>query len=57
MQKKKGYIGFNKLSEELSHKPGVTNPKALAAYIGNEKYGKARMRRAAALGKPANKVK
>lgn len=49
--KKQGYIGFNKLKGELAHRPGVTNPGALAAYIGKKKYGSKAMQQHAALGK------
>ena len=48
---------FNKLAGKLAQRPGVDNPRALAAYIGDKKYGKTRMARAAAAGKPASKVK
>lgn len=41
---------FEKLKGELSHKKGVTNPGALAAYIGRRKYGAARMAKMAAAG-------
>jgi hypothetical protein len=34
---------FKKLEGELSHKKGVSNPGALAAYIGRRKYGAAKM--------------
>lgn len=30
---------FKKLSSKLAARPGVTNPGALAAYIGRKKYG------------------
>lgn len=33
------HIGFQKLEGELAHRKGVTNPAALAAYIGRKKYG------------------
>lgn len=33
------YIGFNKLSDKLSHQKGVEDPDALAAAIGRKKYG------------------
>jgi hypothetical protein len=41
---------FQKLEGELAHKKGVTNPGALAAYIGRRKYGAARMSKMAAAG-------
>lgn len=34
---------FNKLANKLSKRKGVTNPRALAAYIGDKKYGKKEM--------------
>lgn len=34
---------FAALKNKLASKPGVTNPGALAAYIGRKKYGKKRM--------------
>lgn len=34
---------FKKLEGELEHRKGVTNPGALAAYIGRRKYGAKRM--------------
>ena len=34
---------FKHLKTELAHKPGVTNPAALAAWIGDKKYGKKKM--------------
>jgi hypothetical protein len=42
------YLGFNKLKNELVHKPGITNPGAVAASIGRKKYGKMRFQKAAA---------
>ena len=42
------YIGFAKLKGELSGKPGVKNPAALAASIGRKKYGKQKFQKAAA---------
>jgi hypothetical protein len=39
---------FKKLEGKLSKRKGVTNPGALAAYIGDKKYGKAGMARKAA---------
>jgi hypothetical protein len=46
-----GYEGFDKLTNELSKKKGVRNPKALSAWIGRKNYGKARFQKAAAAGK------
>lgn len=42
---------FARLKNELSHRPGVTNPGALAAYIGRKKYGAAKFNSLAAKGK------
>ena len=42
---------FKALKKELSGKPGVTDPGALAASIGMKKYGKARMQKMAAAGR------
>ena len=33
---------FKALAANLAHRPGVKDPKALAAYIGRKKYGKKR---------------
>ena len=41
---------FSKLSGKLKRK-GVRNPKALAAWIGRKKYGKAKFQRMAARGR------
>jgi len=51
------YEGFDNLKKELSKKKGVKNPGAVAYAIGAKKYGAAKMHKAAAEGKPANKVK
>lgn len=45
------HLGFEKLEHKLAHRKGVTNPKALAAYIGREKYGKKGMAKKAAAGR------
>lgn len=42
---------FAKLKGELAAKKGVSNPGALAAYIGREKYGAKKMSKMAANGK------
>ena len=34
---------FTKLEGKLSHRKGVTNPAALAAWIGDKKYGAKKM--------------
>lgn len=39
---------FAQLKSKLAHKPGVTNPAALAASIGRKKYGGAKMAKMAA---------
>lgn len=41
---------FKKLTKKLGRK-GVRNPKALAAYIGRKKYGKAKFQKMAARGR------
>lgn len=47
---------FNQLASKLASRPGVTNPRALAAYIGEKKYGKSTMGKAAAKGVSAASV-
>lgn len=42
---------FKRLERKLSHRKGVTDPAALAAHIGDEKYGKAGMAKKAAEGR------
>ena len=42
---------FAKLKNKLSDRPGVTDPGALAAYIGRKKYGKAKFQNLAQRGK------
>lgn len=44
------YEGFSKLKGELASRPGVKNPGALAASIGNKKYGKKAMQHGAKTG-------
>lgn len=44
------YTPFNEMKAKLAGRPGVTNPGALAAYIGRKKYGKAQFDHAAATG-------
>ena len=39
---------FDQLKAKLAQRPGVTNPGALAAYIGREKYGSGTMAEASA---------
>lgn len=48
---------FAALKNELAHKKGVTNPGALAAYIGRKKYGAAKMAKLSAAGRMADRVK
>lgn len=48
---KQHYVGFNKLKGQLAKRPGVTNPGALAAYIGRKKYGPAKFNAAARSGR------
>jgi len=45
------YTGFDKLKRQLAHKPGVTDPGALAASIGRAKYGAKKFQKAAGQGK------
>ena len=47
---------FDKLASKLASRPGVTNPNALAAYIGQKKYGAKTMGKAAARGVSAKTV-
>lgn len=44
------YLGFKALEGKLAGRPGVTNPAALSAVIGANKYGKGAMQKAAASG-------
>lgn len=41
------HVGFKKLEAKLDKNPKIHNPGAVAASIGNEKYGKKRMQKAA----------
>lgn len=53
-EKKKPKLGSGKRFATLEHslaERGATNPQALAAVIGREKYGKKRMARMAAKGR------
>lgn len=45
---------FAALKEKLSHRPGVTDPGALAAAIGRKKYGAKRMAQFSAEGRKRN---
>jgi hypothetical protein len=42
---------FQKLEHKLAHKPGVTDPAALAAKIGREKLGQKEMTRRSVEGR------
>jgi len=42
---------FAALKSKLGRRAGVTNPGALAAYIGRKKYGKTKFQKLAAKGK------
>lgn len=42
---------FKALENKLAHRPGVTNPGALAAYIGRKKYGNKRFAKLSAGGR------
>jgi len=42
---------FAALKSKLAARPGVTNPGALAAYIGRKKYGSAKMASLSAKGR------
>ena len=42
---------FAALKSTLGKRPGVTNPGALAAYIGRKKYGAKRLAKMAAAGR------
>ena len=53
--KPKGKLGsgsrFRALSANLANRPGVTDPDALAAYIGRKKFGKKKFGKLSAGGK------
>jgi hypothetical protein len=42
---------FAALESQLASRPGVTNPAALAAYIGRKKYGAKRFAQLGAYGR------
>lgn len=42
---------FAALAAALSRKPGVSDAKGLAAYLGRKKYGKKKFQKLAAAGK------
>lgn len=50
-----GMSKFDQLAKRLAKKPGVTDPKALAAAIGRRKYGAVEMASAAKGHRPARK--
>ena len=60
VEKKKPKLGtgtrFRQLAEELGKRPGVTDPEALAAWIGRKKYGKKRFQELAAAGKSVEDI-
>lgn len=45
---------FAALESKLSQRQGVTNPGALAAYIGRKKYGSKKMAKWSAAGRKRN---
>lgn len=45
---------FAQLKSKLAHRPGVTNPGALAAYIGRKKYGAKKMAALSVHGRKAH---
>lgn len=47
---------FKQMAARLAKRPGVTNPDALAAYIGRKRYGSATMAKAAARGVSAQSI-
>ena len=51
------YIGFDKLAGKLAGKYGPARAKAIAASIGNKKYGKGAMEAHAKSGTSMQKVK
>jgi hypothetical protein len=48
---------FDQLAAQLAKRPGVSNPRGLAAVIGRRKYGKRTMAQAAARGVSAKSVR
>ena len=47
---------FDRLAGKLAGQKGVSNPRALAAYIGRQKYGASTMAKASARGVSAASV-
>lgn len=52
--KKRRASKFARLERSLAHRKGVHNPRALAAWIGDKKYGKRAMARKAATSRRRN---
>ncbi len=48
---------FAALKSKLSHRPGVTNPGALAASIGRKKFGRKRFAKLSAQGRKRKVIK
>ena len=57
VKKKGSYVGFAKLEKKIAAKGGVSNPGAVAASIGREKYGAKKFQKAASEGKSMKGVK
>lgn len=47
---------FDKLAGKLAGRPGVQNPRALAAVIGRKKFGASTMAQASARGVSASSI-
>ena len=47
---------FDRLKTKLASRPGVTNPGALAAFIGRKRYGSSVMEKASARGVSASSI-
>lgn len=45
---------FRQLAAKLAKRGGVSDPKAVAAFIGRKKYGKKRFQKLAAAGKKSS---
>jgi hypothetical protein len=56
VRKGKSVSNFDKLASKLAQRPGVSNPRGLAAAIGRKKYGASTMAKASARGIPAASV-
>lgn len=46
---------FARLTAQLGRRPGVRDPRGLAAWIGDRKYGKERMARKSAAARRRNR--